>query len=309
MQAPGVELTAKGTVPLSAIRARAGGLTGDYVSVAANENIDLRIQSTRIDLGIVQGLTRALTNVAGTVQADVAVTGSGADPHLTGYIDFRDGAFVVPEANVRFSGMTTRIEFQQDRVHVPRFQILDEHGKALTIQGELAVHEGQTGAVNVSIDSDNFKLFDNELGDLHLETHLKLTGELRKPRLEGEVRTDAARFEIDNLFLFLSNPYSQEALPDVVSAERTVTSAKGADEATRDALEQGRRVQAEAAPRQEATAREVAPTSGLFSALEPSTCTSPPPTTWCCAAPTSGRAAPAPHRWVRSMPRWGPMCA
>ena len=42
--------------------------------------------------------------------------------------------------------------------------------------------------VNVSIDSDNFKLIDNELGDVHAETHLKLTGEVRKPRLEGEVR-------------------------------------------------------------------------------------------------------------------------
>src|SRR5947208_15391189 len=112
--------------------------------------------------------------------------------------------------------MTTRLALAPDRIRVPRFQILDQHGKALTIEGELAVHQLQGGAVNVAIDSDDFKLFDNELGDVHLETHLKLTGEVRRPRIEGELRTDAARLEVDKILLLVARPYSEEALPDVV---------------------------------------------------------------------------------------------
>ena len=266
VQAPGVELTAKGTVPLSALKAAPSG--GAHVAVGADENIDLRVQSSAIDLAIVQGFTSAVTNVTGTVQADVTVTGSGADPHLTGYVDFQNGAFAVPEAKTRFTGMTTRIELRQDRIVIPKFQILDQHAKALTIQGELAIHERQAGAVNVSIDSDDFKLFDNELGDVHLETHLKLTGEVRKPRLEGDVRTDAARLEIDNIMLLFSNAYSEEALPDVVSAERSVVSDKGADEATRDAMEKGRELQAQHAAAQAAAAPAAAPKTGVFSAME-----------------------------------------
>src|SRR5262249_29442355 len=266
VQSPGAELTAKGTVPLSALRTvRTGG--GAHVPAAAGDSVDLHLQSTRIDLGIIQGLTSDVTNVTGTVQADVTVAGSGADPHLLGYVDFQDGAFAVPDAKVRFTGLTTRIELQEDRIRVPRLQILDQHGKALTIQGDLAVHEGQAGAVNVSIDSDDFKIFDNELGNVHLETHLKLTGEVLKPRIEGDLRTDAARLEVDKILLLFASPYSVEALPDVVSAERTVTSDKGADEATRDALAKGREVQVEHAPRQNATAPEAAPTTGLFSAM------------------------------------------
>jgi hypothetical protein len=38
-----------------------------------------------MDLGIVQGFTKQLTKVTGTVQADVR-TGSGADPHVDGYV-------------------------------------------------------------------------------------------------------------------------------------------------------------------------------------------------------------------------------
>jgi autotransporter translocation and assembly factor TamB len=267
VQSPGAELTAKGTLPLSALKAQPSE-SGGHVAAAAGENIDLHIQSSRIDLGIVQGFTPYVTNVTGTVQADVTVTGTGADPHLNGYVDFQDGAFAVPDANTRFSGMTTRIELQQDRVRVPRFQLLDQHGKALTIQGELAVHERDVGAVNVTVDANDFKFLDNELGNVHLETHLRVTGEVRKPRLEGEIRTDAARLEIDRILLLFDNPYSVEALPDVVSAERTVTSAKGADEATRDALAKGREIQADKAPEQNATAPTAAPKKGVFSALQ-----------------------------------------
>ncbi len=267
VQAPGVELTAKGTVPLSALQPNPPG-TPEHVE-GGNDSIDLRVQSSRINLGIIQGFTNQLTNVTGTMQADVRVTGSGRDPHLDGYVELQNGGFGVVPAGVSFSGMTTRIELRPDRIRVPKFQILDEHGEPLTIQGELAVHERRVGAVNVSIDSDNFKIVDNELGNVHVESHLKLTGEVRKPRLEGELRTDAARLEIDKILLMFTNPYSQEALPDVVSAQQTTVSEKGADEATRDALARGREVGAAKAPQQNATAPEgPAPKTGIMSALE-----------------------------------------
>jgi translocation and assembly module TamB len=265
-QAPGVELTAKGTVPMSALSGTAAPGNG-HVQPASGESIDLRVQSTRIDLGIIQGFTNQVTKVTGTVQADVAVSGTAADPHLNGYVDFQNGAFAIPEAGTSFSGLTTRIELQPESIRVPRLQLLDQHGKALTIQGQLAVHARQAGAVNISIDSDDFKLFDNELGDVHLETHLRVAGEVRRPRIEGELRTDAARLEIDKILMLFPSAYSEQALPDVVSAEDTMTSTKGAEQATQAALEKGRQVQADKAPAQNAAAPVAAPQTGVFSAL------------------------------------------
>jgi len=261
-QAPGVELTAKGTIPMSALRPNPPGVTG-HVEATAGDTIDVRIQSSRIDLGIVQGFTNQVTNVTGTLQADVRVTGSGEDPHLQGYVDVQNGGFAVVQAGTRFTGMTTRIELQPERIHIPKFQILDQHGNPLTIAGDLAVHQRQAGAVNVSIDSDNFKLIDNELGDMHAETHLKLTGEVRKPRLEGEVRMDQARLEIDKILLMFASPYSEEALPEVVTAQETTVTDKGADEATRDAFAKGRQLNTQVADKLNATAPETpAPQAG-----------------------------------------------
>ena len=267
VQTPGAELTAKGSFPLSALSASPSG-AATHTEPVPGEAIDLRIQSTRVDLAIVQGFTKELTNVTGTVQADVKISGSGADPHLDGFVDVQGGGFAVPQANVSFTGMTTRVELNGEGLNVPKFQILDQHGNPLTIQGELALHEGTVGAVNVSLDSDDFKVIDNELGNVHLESHLKLTGEVRHPKLVGELRTDAARLELDRILLQFASPYSQEALPDVVSAQDTTTSAKGADDATRDALARGREISAAKAPEQNATAPEAAaPQTGIFSAL------------------------------------------
>src|SRR6185436_11051925 len=147
-------------------KARPGG---GHVVAAPGEQIDLQIKSTPIGLALVQGLTDVVTNVTGTLETDVHVTGSAQDPHLDGFIDIKNGGFGVPDLGGTFTGLTTRVDLQADRIRIQQFQLLDHHKEKLTIAGELAVHEGQVGGVNISIDSDNFELVDNELGDVQAQ--------------------------------------------------------------------------------------------------------------------------------------------
>ena len=241
-QAPGVELTAAGTIPLTALRRNPPGVTG-HVEPKPGDQLDVHIKSSRINLGIVQSFTTAVTDVAGTIEADVHVGGSGEDPHVNGYVALDGGGFSVPDAGTTFRGLTTRIDLEPDRISIPQFRILDQHDDALTIGGQLAIHQRQVGSVNVAIDSDNFKLIDNELGDVHVETHLKVSGDLRRPRLEGDVRMDQARIELDRILLLFSSPYAEEALPEVVTtAETRPQTGQGAEQATQQALEKGRQV-------------------------------------------------------------------
>jgi autotransporter translocation and assembly factor TamB len=226
-------ITAKGSVPTSLFKASPGG---GHVEAAPGDAIDLQIKSTALGLGVLQGVTSQLTNVTGTLEADIHVGGSGQDPHFQGYIDIKDGGFSVPAAGGTFSGLTTRIDLEPERMRIQQFQLLDHHGEKLTIAGELAVHELQVGGVNISIGSDNFELLDNELGDIQVQAALKVTGEIRRPRVVGDVRLDAARVEVDRVLQVFYSPYAVEALPDVVSAERKIESSGSAEEATRSAL-------------------------------------------------------------------------
>jgi translocation and assembly module TamB len=146
---------------------------------------------------------------------------------------------------VSYTGLQTRIDLSRDLVKIQDFQILDEHGELLRVSGQLAVHANEVGAVNISLQSDNFEIIDNQLGDVGIDSDLKITGELRRPRVEGEVRIEAGRLEVDELLQLFYDPYRVEALPPVVSAERTVEGAGSAQQATQQALA---KAQASAAP-------------------------------------------------------------
>lgn len=232
-QSPTESITAKGSVPTSLFTASA---SGEHIEATPGDSIDLQVKSTAIGLAVVQGLTSQLTNVTGTLEADVQVSGSGQDPHLKGFVDVKNGAFAVPAAGETFTGLSTRIELQPETLHIQEFQLLDRHGEKLRVAGDLAVHAREVGAVNVSIDSDNFELLKNELGDVQVQSALKVTGELRRPRLVGDVRLDAGRIEVDRVLELFYTPYSVEALPEVVSAERAVEGSGSAEEATKAAL-------------------------------------------------------------------------
>ena len=263
-QAPGVAITARGTLPTSAFQKGAD----EHVAGTPEDAIDLRLQTPALNLGVIQGFTTAVSAVGGTLQADVRVTGSGRDPHLEGFVEIRDGAFAVPRFGTSYSGLDTRIDLEPDVVRVRRFEILDENGEQLAVAGELAVHARQIGAVNFTLDSENFEVIDNELGDVGVGTSLKITGELTRPKLEGDIRVTAGRLEVNRILQLFYDPYRVEALPEVVSAERAAESAGSAEAATRQALtraSQGAKA-AEATPAEAAAAQ--APPSSAFDRVE-----------------------------------------
>lgn len=266
-QSPTEQFTAQGIVPLSLFRPSPGG----HIEANEDDRIDLRVQSSAIDLGFVQGFTTALTNIRGTLQADVRITGSGQDPHLEGFVDVRGGAFGVPFVGVSYSGLDTRIELRDDRVALQQFSILDEHGRPLNVAGELAVHAREVGDVNITITSTNFEVLDNELGDVGLDSNITITGELRRPQVRGTIRLHTARLEVDRILQLFYDPYSVDDLPAVISAERVVEDRGSAAAETREALRRtGTGGFVAATPQDEVEEAEPAPEPeepGFFDAL------------------------------------------
>ena len=112
----------------------------------------------------------------------------------------------------------------------------------------------------MNIESDNFEVIDNALGDVGVDSKLQITGEVRRPRIVGEVKLEAARVEVDRVLESFYDPYAVEALPDVVSAEKTIEGAGSAEDAAKQALQ---RAQTSAVqPAAEAPATETNATAG-----------------------------------------------
>ena len=223
-QMPDTWITAKGSAPITLFQPTPPGVDA-HDATSGGGAVDIQVASSPIGLGIIQGFTPYLTNVTGTIQANVHVTGSGYDPHADGSVEIRGGAFEVPELGTRYSGLDTRIDLKPDVVTVQQFKILDSRGFPMTVGGTLAVHERSVGAVDISLQSSAFEVIDNRIADLKLDAQLKLTGEVRKPRLEGRVDVENATIHLAELL--------ERVTATTYSTEATDAGIVGADEAAR----------------------------------------------------------------------------
>jgi autotransporter translocation and assembly factor TamB len=86
----------------------------------------------------VQGFTTALTEVTGTMQAKIDLTGSAADPHANGVVSIDKAAFLVASTGVNYSNLQGKIDLQEDKVHIEHIYVLDNHQSSLSVTGDLA---------------------------------------------------------------------------------------------------------------------------------------------------------------------------
>jgi hypothetical protein len=211
-QDPQSWLTAAGYAPLSLFR---GGTadTPEHETPGPGEAIDLKLATNQVNLGIVQGFTSYVTNVTGTLQANVHVTGTGRDPHVDGVIDIRGGAFEIPDLGTAYTGLDTRINLAAEAINIAEMRILDEHQQVMTIGGRLAVHERSVGDVDITVQSENFEVIDNQLADLKLDTDFRVTGTLRAPRVQGFVEVESGTVDVARIMeRVTANPYAVTAL-------------------------------------------------------------------------------------------------
>jgi autotransporter translocation and assembly factor TamB len=191
--------TAKGYVPRALFTPRASApapSTTDHHVVAPEDRIDLTIDSSPIDLGVIQGFNDMVTDVKGTLEAHLRVTGSAADPHPLGEIAVRDGSMKVVPVGVAYKNIAGRLDLQEDRVHIDQITVLDNHQSALSVTGDLAVHAREVGGVQLWINAEDFKVLDNRVGNVRLHSAIEVAGELRSPSIQGDLGVSTGRVEL-----------------------------------------------------------------------------------------------------------------
>jgi autotransporter translocation and assembly factor TamB len=205
-------LTAKGFAPLTLFRRNPEGVGDTHQAPAEGEAIAIDIASSEVGLGLIQGFTSYVTNVTGVMQANLKVIGSGYDPHVEGTIGIRGGSFKVPDLGTSYTGLDTQLQLTEKGLTIGQFRILDDNGASLTVGGDLAVHSTSVGAVNVNLKSSKFEVIDNKLAALKLDTDVQITGEIRKPHVEGFVEIESGMIHVTELLQRLtSSAYSTEA--------------------------------------------------------------------------------------------------
>ncbi len=148
----------------------------------------------------------------GTLQAKFDVTGASDDPRLAGAITVKDGAFKLADTGVSYTRLDGRIDLLPDRIHIDDLHVLDNQSQQLTASGDLNVSGLQVGDVNLYFSASDFKVLDNDMGNLRLNSDLRLTGTLANPRIEGELDVSTGSINLDAILARIgSSPYATTA--------------------------------------------------------------------------------------------------
>ena len=204
-QDPQSWLTAKGFAPTTLFQPTPRAMEGEHVAPPLGEAINIEVATSQINLGVIQGFVPYVTNVTGTMQANVKLTGSGYDPHVDGAVDIKGGAFSIPDLGTSYSGLDTKIDLKPDLVTINEFRILDKNKQPMTIGGSLAVHERSVGAVDIKVQSDDFKIAANKTADLKFDTDVHITGTIRAPKIEGSIEVEPGTIDVADVLRIASS--------------------------------------------------------------------------------------------------------
>ncbi len=197
-QAPGVWLTAAGIVPLALVdESRPDG------------PLDVTLSSSSVGLGLIEAITSAVREVAGTMELNVRAIGTARDPFFTGTVGIQNASFLVSSTNVRYRNGAAALQLAPDRVTVERLRIEDMRGRPLELVGSLGTRQLRVGELAIDARAQRFMVLDNEFGELEVDADLKLREQFESPRVLGTVTVVNGQMNVDAILdRTLFRPYS-----------------------------------------------------------------------------------------------------
>ena len=202
-QAPGVWLTALGTVPASL-----------FNRDLPDQPLDVTIKSSAINLGLVEGVTDVIRNVSGEVKLDVKAIGTSHDPHLDGSVDIANAAFLVTASGATYKNGRAAVKLAPDRMTVETLHVEDNGGHPLDVHGSLATHELRVGDLEIEARAQHFEVMRNEFGQVDVDATLQVRGQFESPRIAGNLTINSGNIKVDEILQrTLFQPYSTEPTP------------------------------------------------------------------------------------------------
>lgn len=89
-----------------------------------------------VDLSVLEAVVPSIRQVSGTMNADLKVVGTWADPVLGGDLDLMQGALYATPLGVRFTGINGRFLFEDDSIIVRKLDVQSERG-SLAVTGDI----------------------------------------------------------------------------------------------------------------------------------------------------------------------------
>jgi translocation and assembly module TamB len=122
---------------------------------------------------------------------------------------------------VRYTNIEGQIDVQPDRLHIDAITALDNQFNPLSLSGDLGIGRRRLESMQLYVNSDDFKVVDNELGSVRLQSALEIGGTLAAPRVGGYLGVTTGDVDLDRIIALAgSSPYPTEEIQYQVSVDQ-----------------------------------------------------------------------------------------
>ena len=169
-------------------------LEGNYKT--KDSSFDMNLDIDKLNLKSIQGFTLDnITESTGFLTGNLKITGNTNQPKVIGELKFNEIGFKVKQLNAKFNSLNDKIVFTNDAILFDKFIIKDEKNNDLTLNGKIDSTNFSNFGFDLAIDADNFKAINSKekdnasyYGELYLDNHLQLSGNLDNPIVEGNIK-------------------------------------------------------------------------------------------------------------------------
>ena len=169
-------------------------LAGNYKSKTST--LDMILDITKLNLKSLEGFTdNNLKESTGFLSGKMNITGKASKPNVIGDLKFNEVGFKVKKLNAKFQSLNDKIVFTANEILLNKFRIKDEKNNDLIINGKINSTDFSNLGFDLAVDAVNFNAInseakDNDLyyGSLYLDNHLKVTGTMKSPVVDGNIK-------------------------------------------------------------------------------------------------------------------------
>lgn len=170
----------------------------DGVYKTGNGAMDFNLDIVKLNLKSIQGFTMGnLKESTGFFNGKFQITGTLDQPKMNGDLKLNEIGFKVTQLNSTFKSMNDAVSFTNDAIVFNGFTIKDEKDNDLVINGKINSSNFNNFGFDLTLDSDNFQALnskqkDNDLfyGEVYLDNHLRIKGDLNNPIVDGNIKVN-----------------------------------------------------------------------------------------------------------------------
>ena len=163
------------------------------------------VRTDRVELGIVETLTPAITSASGSLTGQVVIGGTWERMVLSGSLAVADGAMSFPAlGSVRLRGLAGAVRFTGDSVVIDTLRARSAHGNErggqMFFGGRLDLADRENPGFDLAFGGNRFHAIGKpRVADIDVTTRLRLRGRLRGSELSGGITLDRGDIFIPEL--------------------------------------------------------------------------------------------------------------